>query len=382
MELGSSKKLSVSETLLKRAWEALQRSTKEDWFEWFKKLSLELLRQSPSHALRACATLASDYLPLSRELFNAAFVSCWTELQDYNQDELIRSIEIALASPKIPNDILQQLLNLAEFMEHDDKTLPIDIGTLGMYASRCHAYAKALHYKELEFISEPTPKIIEDLIGINNQLQQPDAAVGILTYAQRHHQLELQETWYEKLGRWDDALNAYNRKEEEEGVDMTLGKMRCLYNLGEFHQLAPLVEQKWDSFNAKEKEEIAPYATGAIWSFGELSSLSRYTQSIKPDNPDYSFYRAVLALHHSQFDQAQAYIDRTRNILDSELTALIAESYSRAYPIIVQVQMLSELEEVIQYKLFADQPDRQETLRKTWIKRYFKPDLSFTYTKL
>ncbi|KXN68609.1 hypothetical protein CONCODRAFT_30892, partial [Conidiobolus coronatus NRRL 28638] len=89
-------------------------------------------------------------------------------------------------------------------------------------------------------------------------------------------------------------------------------------------------------------------------------------------------------LHHSQFDQAQAYIDRTRNILDSELTALIAESYSRAYPIIVQIQMLSELEEVIQYKLFGDQPDRQATMRKTWIKRLkgCQPDVNVWHRTL
>ena len=36
----------------------------------------------------------------------------------------------------------------------------------------------------------------------------------------------------------------------------------------------------------------------------------------------------------------------------------------------VRAQMLSELEEVIAYKQFADQPDRQQTLRKTWSKRW------------
>lgn len=34
-------------------------------------------------------------------------------------------------------------------MEHDDKPLPIDIRTLGSLAEKCHAYAKALHYKEV-----------------------------------------------------------------------------------------------------------------------------------------------------------------------------------------------------------------------------------------
>ena len=44
----------------------------------------------------------------------------------------------------------QTLLNLAEFMEHNDKPLPIDIRKLGALAEKCHAYAKALHYREIE----------------------------------------------------------------------------------------------------------------------------------------------------------------------------------------------------------------------------------------
>lgn len=55
-----------------------------------------------------------------RPLFNAAFVSCWTELTEAQQDELILSLEQALTSQEIP-EITQTLLNLAEFMEHCDK---------------------------------------------------------------------------------------------------------------------------------------------------------------------------------------------------------------------------------------------------------------------
>lgn len=39
----------------------------------------------------------------------------------------------------------------------------------------------------------------------------------------------------------------------------------------------------------------------------------------------------------------------------------------------VRAQMLSELEEIIAYKQLADQPERQEVLRKTWRNRYFTP---------
>jgi FKBP12-rapamycin complex-associated protein len=36
----------------------------------------------------------------------------------------------------------------------------------------------------------------------------------------------------------------------------------------------------------------------------------------------------------------------------------------------VRAQLLSELEEIIAYKKYADQPERQKTMRKTWMKRY------------
>ena len=94
-------------------------------------------------------------------------------------------------------------------MEHDDKPLPIAIRTLSNYSTKCHAYAKALHYKEvifffffffffsfvlksffqihflkkkfqLEYLTSSSASTIESLISINNQLQQPDAAIGIL----------------------------------------------------------------------------------------------------------------------------------------------------------------------------------------------------------
>jgi hypothetical protein len=103
------------------------------------------------------------------------------------------------------------LLNLAEFCEHDEAPLPLEARTLGAIAERCRAYAKALHYKETEFVSNPAA-CVEAIIAINNKLQLPEAAMGVLVYAQAHLRLEIKEGWYEKLGQWENALDAYRRK--------------------------------------------------------------------------------------------------------------------------------------------------------------------------
>ncbi|KAI4162793.1 MAG: hypothetical protein LQ342_003510 [Letrouitia transgressa] len=365
------KKLPVNQEHLKNAWEASQKSTREDWLEWMRRFSVELLKESPSHALRACAGLAGVYQPLAKDLFNAAFISCWTELFDPYQEELVRSLEIAITSPHIPPEILQVLLNLAEFMEHDDKALPIDIRTLGAHAFKCHAFAKALHYKELEFEEEKTPGTVEALISINNQLQQSDAAVGILRNAQKYRDFELKETWFEKLQRWDEALQAYQRREREDptSFEVTMGKMRCLHALGEWDILSNLAEQKWSLASIDHKRAIAPLAAAAAWGQKQWELMDNYIHDMKSHSPDRSFFSAILAIQRNQFSDAYGHIEKAREGLDTELGALLGESYDRAYQVVVRVQMLAELEEIITYKKSDGNPLKQDIMRETWTQR-------------
>lgn len=362
------KKLPVNQTALKAAWDSSQRRSKEDWQEWISRLSKELLKQSPSHAIRACAGLASDYYPLAKDLFNSSFASCWSELYSQHQEELVQSFCIALSSPNNPPEIHQILLNLAEFMEHDDKSLPIAITTLGQYAQRCHAYAKALHYKELEFYEEPTTPTIESLISINNQLQQSDAAVGILKHAQLHHDLQLKETWYEKLQRWDDALSAYNEREKHDpnNMEITMGKMRCLHALGEWEQLSELARSKWDDALSETKRNVAPLAAAASWGLGQWDRMDSCIKVMKTESPDKAFFNAILSLHRNNFADAAEHIVKARDLLVTEITALVSESYTRAYGVVVRVQMLAELEEIIKYKRLPQGSEKRAVMRKTW----------------
>ncbi|XP_064642053.1 serine/threonine-protein kinase mTOR-like isoform X1 [Lineus longissimus] len=367
-ETATIKKLHVSATNLQRAWQATRRVSKDDWMEWLRRLSIELLKESPSPALRSCWALAQTYNPLARELFNAAFVSCWTELSETQQDELIHCLEQALTAQDIP-EITQTLLNLAEFMEHCDKgPLPLGINLLGERAIKCRAYAKALHYKEEEFHTGANTQILGALISINNKLQQSEAAAGVLEYAMKHHRadLKVQETWYEKLHEWTDALAAYERKQETNPDDMnlSLGRMRCLEALGEWGQLNSLSVEKWPTVSDEMRQTMARMAAAAAWGLEQWECMEEYSCLIPRDTYDGAFYRAVLAIHMDKnYSLAQQCIEKARDILDTELTAMAGESYNRAYGAMVNVQMLSELEEIIQYKLI---PERRDILKNIW----------------
>ncbi|CRK31047.1 hypothetical protein BN1723_003772 [Verticillium longisporum] len=271
--------------------------------------------------------------------------------------ELIQNIENAIKSENVPPDLLGLLLNLAEFMEHDDKALPIDIRVLGHQAGRCHAYAKALHYKELEFLQDQSSGAVEALIGINNHLQQSDAAIGILRKAQLYKEgIQLRETWFEKLERWEEALDFYNKREQDipedqaVPVDIIMGKMRCLHALGEWEALANIAGNTWSNSSPEVQRLIAPLATAAAWGLSKWDSMDNYLQSMKRFSTDRSFFGAILALHRNQFREALNCVQQTREGLDTELSALVSESYNRAYTVVVRVQMLAELEELIFYK--------------------------------
>lgn len=143
-ESSAMRKLQPDEASLRAACQASRRVSKDDWMEWLRRLSIALLHNSQSAALRSCKALAQNYPTLLRDLFNAAFVSCWTEMSDEMNEELAASLRQALEVHDLP-EITQQILNLAEFMEHCDKeqlrrkTLKIDTKILGRHAMECRA---------------------------------------------------------------------------------------------------------------------------------------------------------------------------------------------------------------------------------------------------
>uniref|UniRef100_A0A7S3PVW7 Serine/threonine-protein kinase TOR n=1 Tax=Chaetoceros debilis TaxID=122233 RepID=A0A7S3PVW7_9STRA len=307
-----SNKHKVNQMNLKRAWDVSQKTTREDWDEWMRRFAIQLLREAPAPALRATGELAYAYQPLARELFSAAFTCCWKELSDQYKDSLIQALKTAFFSDASP-EILQTLLNLAEYAERDGIPggLPIEIDVLAELALKCRSYAKALHYKEREHEMGGGGHCIEDLITINRKLDLPEAALGVLKAAQfelerngvqswdrlyykslknktrnafssrifHRHQgqglsfnvmatgsdtgaakggnwagIEMQKSWLAKLGSWSDALAMYESKLEESPSDIeaVLGCMNCLNAQGEWRRVLELSNTSFEAFTSNE----------------------------------------------------------------------------------------------------------------------------------
>ncbi|KAI9501402.1 phosphatidylinositol kinase- protein kinase tor1 [Coemansia sp. RSA 1358] len=365
-------KFYVDAMLLRRAWSTTQRVSKEDWIGWLNRFSVELLQQSPSPALRACASLAFKNPKLCSELFNAGFVSCWTELPGQYQQEIITSLQDVASNPDVPSDILQTILSLAGFMERDEKQIPIDLKLLGDYADRCHALAKELHYKEAEWTLEKNYETIEKLIELNQNLDLHDSAIGMLNHV-RNEQPDIEESveWYLRLQRWDEALAIYQRQEAENGpshINLN-GQIRCLFEMSDWETLIPMYDRIWRGNDHQLQLASANIGMSMAWAMGDIDRMEFYLSTLPNMSKDKSFCRALLSVYHNKFDEAIEHINDARNEMEMDLVSHITESYSRGYSQVFRCQMLTELEEVIAYKTAHDDKERRGAIISTWRRR-------------
>jgi serine/threonine-protein kinase mTOR len=296
-----------------------------------RRFGIQLLREAPSAPLRATANLAHAYQPLARELFSAAFACCWKELSESYRANLVQALKAAFVADVSP-EISQALLNLAEFMEHDEGGgLPIEIDVLAELALKCRAYAKALYYKEREYATGKSSSCVEALIRINGKLDLPDAALGLLAscgaydtpahvddglddspydqpkqhndmyYSVMHNTgsavpgADVQkidfsvksELWLAKLGAWTEALNLYETQlnNDPDDTSAVVGCMRCFAANAEWREVLDLADHHTlvsseGSARADLQRKADRMCANAAWRLGQWGDLEKYAHQL------------------------------------------------------------------------------------------------------
>ncbi|KAH7108058.1 FAT domain-containing protein [Auriculariales sp. MPI-PUGE-AT-0066] len=370
-DLGQSRGANISappsSSDLRAAMDASNVRNEQDWVDWLNRMCSRMLYMAPSPALRACIQLlgleTTVVTEVARKLLPVSFLACWMTASAGDQDGLTTSLEMALKHESSPQEVVMTILELVESMERQGKTLAIDHKDLAEAAFNCHAYAAALHYMEHEFhTSDPhRARNVEKLIDVNTKLRLLDSAY---------------EQWFEKLGRWQDALAGYDRQVDAAarlGINtpptVLLGRLRCLHGLGDWEAVESAAVDTWTVSDMQLRRAVAPLAAEAAWGQGQYDQVDQMVQAMETDGRDRPFYAAVVAIHRGQFAEAQSSISRCRQLVDPDFATLLVEDYERGYEHMVRAQMLSELEEVIQYKQVPDKSVEQQHIRDKWMKR-------------
>jgi len=193
-------------------------------------------------------------------------------------------------------------------MEHEEKPLPIEHRTLGEVCHEVHGICKGTSLQGIGIFPESSPAVIEALISINTRLQHMTLH-GYITYRSWAVRCLKAWGWYERLGRWQEALVAYERKAE---LDLRLQTSKlaewsvaCTRRMG---STCAQVEENW--FKRKPRgnvEKIAPMAAAqlGLWMNGTLWKITLALW--KADSTDRAFYRAILSVHQINFPSARSY---------------------------------------------------------------------------
>ena len=209
------------------------------------------------------------------------------------------------------------------------------------------------------------------------------------------------ELWLAKLGSWTEALEVYEEKlnRNPRDFDAILGCMRCLSASGEWRRVLELAEQNWPTLSGtiglgqdayqdttglstntlyiapRDQRKALRMCADAAWRLGRWDDLEKYSSElvygqnlsqhtaavaapgvmgVRDAYPtvdfEGAFFSAVLHVHRKEWTVAAEAIDAARKAMDSRFTALMAESYNRAYPSMVIAQTLAEMEEIIEYQ--------------------------------
>ncbi|TKR95489.1 hypothetical protein L596_009654 [Steinernema carpocapsae] len=356
-------------------------SSREEWNGYLEKVKATFLKNSTSTALQWCSHDVSEVYPaLKSELFNASFMSVWTNMTEQDQDTVTVMLKHILQNCKHP-DPIQTILNLAEFMDHSEKgPFPVDPSVLSKCAKNTKAYAKALRYTEETCRAKgiSTEKTSQAMIMYANKLNVDEISRGVVKLAEANN-IETSGRWYEKLGEWEKALEMYSEEEtktpheikfQSEKAEVAVCKMRCLESLGRWDELRdagcllndPMFKDVDESLSAK----AAILTARGCWALGDWEKMQKLVDKVDVTHQDGSFLRAVLAIKHGHYKDALKYIEKVRDMFDSDLTTMASESYERAYGAMVLVQQLSELEEAIEYRV---RPDRRSRIAVLWSRR-------------
>eukprot|EP01129_Flabellula_baltica_P013264 TRINITY_DN6129_c0_g1_i1.p1 TRINITY_DN6129_c0_g1~~TRINITY_DN6129_c0_g1_i1.p1 ORF type:complete len:2300 (+),score=375.38 TRINITY_DN6129_c0_g1_i1:7-6906(+) len=349
-------------------------SLPSDWIEWKRKLNEVLLQESPSVPLRACSTLAKSHYPTAKDLFNASFISLWKSCDDALQEVISGHLKEIIESSGIPPDVLHELLDLFEYMEHNEVNIPVDIGTLAAVAKKTKAFAKALHFKETQFKRGEQVKAIDDLIVLNDKLGFYQSGHGILMYSMGTLKLPIQSTWYVKLQRWIEFLQLHEDERDfdfESNEDLMLGKISSLTNLGEYLPVKEitirLFERYGNNISNKMSVKLRKYQLNSLLHLMEWEELGKAAQKLDPSYYESKFYRSIYSIYINDFKGAKRLISECRDLSAQSLASTIGQNYNRAYKTIVKFQQLTELEEVIEY--FQSNEEQKKVIIDRWDSR-------------
>ena len=213
------------------------------------------------------------------------------------------------------------------------------------------------------------PADVRLLQKVYAELMEPDGIIGLS--ALRSHTTEEERALdFESSGKWQDALqcNELLLQRDPQNLCYQSSLMTCMRNLGQFNMLHSFASAAAAATVSEEDRNVLrDFAIQGAWRLSKWDTLEQLGDEA-PQSFDGSLARVMLSMHTVAADtlgkvpkvatktegtlqKASADIEATiRGVRTSLLPAISAasmESYERTYPYLLQLHILSDLEQTL-----------------------------------
>ncbi|MCL7051841.1 hypothetical protein MKW94_026365 [Papaver nudicaule] len=266
-------------------------------------------------------------------------------------------------SSKGPYELLNQCNNVSELLAAIPKV------TLAKASFRCKAYARALLYFESHVLEKsgsfnPAAErsgIFEDddvstLMEIYSGLDEPDGLSG-LAHLRKSSSLQDQLLINKKAGNWAEVLTSCEQalQLEPTSIQRHSDVLNCLLNMCHLQAMVTHVDGLISRV-PKYKKTWCMQGVQAAWRLGRWDLMDEYISgadeegilcSSSESNACFDMDVAKILqaiMKKDQFSVAER-IAQSKQALLAPLAAAGMDSYTRAYPFVVKLHMLRELED-------------------------------------
>lgn len=285
-------------------------------------------------------------------------------LQSSNsKQQAVRLKDQSMALPKDSNQVLVQCKHVSELLGAIPKF------TLARASFRCQAFARSLLYFEsyvwdksgsFNPASEWSCGVFEDgdisfLMEIYSGLDEPDGLSGLASL-RKSKSLEDHLLINKKAGNWAEVLTSCEQAlEMEPAVQRHSDVLNCLLNMCHLQAMVTHVDGLIRR-NPQYKKTWCTQGVQAAWRLGRWDLMGEYLTGADEEGllcssseSNASFDKGVAKILQAMMEKDQfsvaEIIAKSKQALIAPLAAAGMDSYARAYPFVVKLHLLQELED-------------------------------------
>lgn len=308
--------------------------------KWLEDLSVVVVSESPSYAIRSCRKLVKNSPSFRNEIFPIAFLSCWLLTKRRTQKNFSAILQDIFETDKQLDPIFLRLAELLLRSGH-----PLNISSL-VIASACHSPSLALRFLFRHVEEFPTDlEALEMMLTLNMRLGRIGNSRGILKRINISMQLQTAGSWYEKLGQWEEALEFYQKMNDKKSL------IRCLAKLERLDEVRSMAKFFNEEMSAEEQKENALWFAWAFYRANDLQKVSYYVEKFgETDDPEVLIFKEIFLVASNQNKSAKTYIEKFLNSLVKDCSVYSALNANLTAENLMYANCLVELQEAVEMK--------------------------------